>query len=69
MPATQRQYKVNGMSCDHCVNAVSDAVDGVQGVDDVAVDLDSGTVSVAGDGFDDRAIHSAIEDAGYQPAA
>ncbi|WP_433580009.1 heavy-metal-associated domain-containing protein [Nocardia brasiliensis] len=39
-------YKVTGMSCAHCVNAVTKALTEVDGVGDVRVDLDSGTVTV-----------------------
>jgi copper chaperone len=37
--------KVTGMSCEHCVAAVTKAAKGVAGVKDVKVDLKSGDVS------------------------
>jgi len=36
---------VGGMSCEHCVRAVTNAVAGVAGTADVAVDLKAGLVS------------------------
>jgi copper chaperone len=63
---TTRTYAVAGMTCAHCVGAVSDEVSKIAGVADVAVDLADGTVSVTGDGFDDTAIRAAIDEAGYQ---
>ena len=37
--------KVEGMSCEHCVRAVTEAIGGVAGASDVSVDLDAGTAS------------------------
>jgi copper chaperone len=37
--------KVTGMSCEHCVKAVNDALGGIAGVTDVAVSLKEGTAS------------------------
>ena len=41
--------KVEGMSCEHCVKAVTGAVSGVAGTADVSVDLKGGTVSFSYD--------------------
>lgn len=59
-------YRVNGMSCQHCVNAITGEVTGVNGVTEVAVDLDGGTVTVSGGQLDDAAIRAAIDEAGYE---
>ena len=40
MPTTS--YVVTGMTCGHCVHAVTEEVSALQGVENVAVDLDSG---------------------------
>lgn len=37
---------VNGMSCSHCVTAITSAVEGLDGVTDVIVDLGAKTVTV-----------------------
>jgi len=37
--------KVDGMSCEHCARAVTNAVSGISGTQDVSVDLKTGTVS------------------------
>lgn len=60
---------VKGMTCDHCVRAVSGAVTAVPGVADVAVDLGAGKVTVAGDSLDESAVRGAIVEAGYEPVA
>lgn len=40
---------VDGMSCDHCVKAITKAVGSLPGVSDVAVDLSAKTVTVVHD--------------------
>lgn len=58
------QLKVSGMTCGHCVAAVSRAVKAVPAAGDVVVDLASGEVSVQGDP-DARAVRAAIIEEGY----
>ena len=60
-----RTYTVDGMSCDHCVKAITSEVTRLAGVDAVAVDLANRTVSVSGDDVDDAAVAAAIDEAGY----
>jgi copper chaperone len=62
------EYTVSGMSCAHCVKAVSDEVGGVAGVESVEIDLDTKAVLVRGESLDDTAIRSAIDEAGYEAA-
>jgi copper chaperone CopZ len=62
----QRTYIVEGMTCDHCVNAVRSEVAGVAGITDVQVDLDTKLVQVAGEDIDDAAVFAAVEEAGYE---
>ncbi len=59
-------YKVTGMTCGHCVNAVTNEVSGLAGVRDVHVDLQSGSVTVTSEGplaQDD--VRAAVQEAGY----
>ncbi len=60
-----RVYRVEGMSCQHCVNAITSEVTALTGVTGVTVDLAGGTVAVAGDSADDGEIRAAIGEAGY----
>lgn len=62
----QRTYIVEGMTCDHCVNAVRTEVGGVAGISNVEVDLDTKLVQVTGDDIDDAAVFAAVEEAGYE---
>jgi copper chaperone len=62
-------YSVPGMTCDHCVKAVTQEVSAVSGVADVVVDLATKTVVVTGVELDDADLRAAIEEAGFEPAS
>lgn len=63
---TTAVYGVNGMTCDHCVRAVTTEVGAVPGVRDVRVDLAAGLVTVTSDAvLDPAAVRAAVEEAGY----
>jgi copper ion binding protein len=58
--------KVDGMSCEHCVNAVTKAVGALPGVSNVVVDLKTKTVLVEHDpALTLDEIKNEIEDQGY----
>lgn len=61
-----KTYRVPGMTCDHCVQAITDGVSPLDGVTDVAVDLETKLVTVTGGS--DEAIRAAIDEAGYDIA-
>jgi copper chaperone len=61
----ERAYTVQGMTCEHCVLSVREEVAEVTGVREVDVDLASGRLTVAGEGFSDDAVRGAVEHAGY----
>ena len=58
-------YSVDGMSCDHCVHAITEEVGQVPGIAAVSVDLTAKTVTVSGETIDDAAVRAAIDEAGY----
>ncbi|MEV0004722.1 heavy-metal-associated domain-containing protein [Micromonospora sp. NPDC050980] len=59
-------YQVNGMTCGHCVNAVSAELTALPGVTDVQVDLVTGRVTVTSqDPLDTGAVRAAVDEAGY----
>ena len=62
----QKTYRVEGMTCEHCVLSVREEVEEVAGVERADVDLDSGRLTVAGTGFSDDAVHAAVAEAGYR---
>jgi len=60
-------YTVVGMTCNGCVNKVTNAVTGVEGVEDVDVDVSDGTLEVIGTA-DDAAVRAAVAQIGYKIA-
>jgi len=67
---TTRTYRVSGMTCGHCVSAVTREVEAIDGVQDVQVELSTGDVTVTSSrALDDRAVAAAVDEAGYQLAS
>lgn len=62
----ERTYTVSGMTCGHCVGAVTREISQVGGVGAVEVALATGRVRVTGDGFADEQIREAVDEAGYE---
>ncbi len=63
-------YTVSGMTCGHCVQAVTTEITALSGVQDVQVDLASGAVTVTSDralAVDD--VRAAVDEAGYELTA
>ena len=64
---TTSTYTVKGMTCGHCVAAVTEEIKGIAGVQDVDVVLESGAVTVTSDADLERAtVQAAVEEAGYE---
>jgi copper ion binding protein len=59
-------YTVVGMTCGHCVSSVSEEVGAIRGVEQVAVDLEKGSLTVTATApVDEAAVRAAVEEAGY----
>ena len=62
-------YGVTGMTCEHCVRAVTDELTALPGVRDVGVDLVAGgtsTVRVVSDSpLPEQTVREAVDEAGY----
>jgi len=63
-----REYQVQGMTCQHCVDAVRTEVTQVPGIEVASVNLDLGLLTVAGQDYSDDAVKGAIREAGYEVA-
>jgi copper chaperone len=64
---TTSTYTVAGMTCGHCVSAVTGELSEIPGVEQVKVDLDSGLVTVTSQAaLDDDAVAAAVDEAGYR---
>ena len=64
---TTATYNVTGMTCEHCMRAVTQEVSKLEGVKDVNVDLSGGKVTVVSDQpLDETRVRAAIDEAGYE---
>ena len=64
---TTHTYDVMGMTCGHCVSAVSGELANLPGVNDVEIDLDTGKVTLTSDRpLDADAVRAAVDEAGYE---
>ncbi|HUQ63291.1 MAG TPA: cation transporter [Acidimicrobiales bacterium] len=69
MSTVTTTYTVKGMTCGHCVNAVSTEVGKLADVTSVEVDLDSGAVKVTSTSLLDLSqVTAAVDEAGYELA-
>jgi copper chaperone len=60
-------FTVKGMSCGHCVNAVTEQISSLDGVQRVDVDLGTGAVTVTAlRELDELEVGAAVEEAGYE---
>jgi copper ion binding protein len=67
-PPARRTYRVQGMTCAHCVASVSEEVGELPGVDAVEVSLEEARLTVVGTA-QEAAIRAAVAEAGYELAA
>jgi len=60
-------YNVEGMTCEHCINAVTDELKNIETVTDVSIDLATGLVEVTSeDALVLESVKRAVEEAGYE---
>ena len=62
------ELSITGMTCDHCVHAITNAVQDVPGVKKATVSLDANAATVEGDALDLAKILAAISEEGYEAA-
>ncbi|GAA0614874.1 heavy-metal-associated domain-containing protein [Sporichthya brevicatena] len=61
------EYTVKGMTCGHCVSAVTEELTKLPGVSDVQVDLASGRVTVQSEApLAEQDVVAAVDEAGYE---
>ena len=63
------ELTITGMTCDHCVNAVTGALKDVEGVKEAVVSLDEKRATVTAESVDIAALIAAVEEEGYEAAA
>jgi len=62
----KKSIKIDGMSCHHCVMAVQSALEAVEGVSGVSVQLGSADVEFDPQRTNEASLIEAIEEEGYQ---
>jgi copper ion binding protein len=68
--AMKTTLKIEGMSCDHCVRHVGNALKGLEGVQSAEVDLKNKTAQVEhAEGVSLDALKAAVSEAGYEVLA
>ena len=71
--ATTAEYQVSGMTCGHCVQAVTSELTNLDGVQDVSVHLvpdGTSTVTVRSEApLAESAVAAAVDEAGYTLAS
>ena len=69
MTTTHSSFTVLGMTCAHCIAAVTAEVAKIPGVSGVDIDLATGSVTVEStDVLDAQLIAAAVDEAGYELA-
>ncbi|HET9869661.1 MAG TPA: heavy-metal-associated domain-containing protein [bacterium] len=64
---SQAVFNIDGMTCDHCVRAVTEALKGVAGVREAEVNLKDRLARVTYEGgLETPAVLRAVEEAGYR---
>ena len=67
--STTQTFTGTGLTCGHCVASGTEEVQEISGVEDVAVDLPTGAVTITSAApLDESAVKAAVEEAGYQLA-
>lgn len=68
--STRTTYLVTGMTCGHCVSAVTEEITRLPGVEDVTVELVTGGTSavhvVSDRTLDPAEVREAVDEAGYE---
>lgn len=60
------ELAINGMTCDHCVNAVTSALRSVPGVADATVSLAEKSARITGESLDAKKLIEAVREEGYE---
>ncbi len=67
---TTAVYQVQGMTCDHCVRAVTEELSSLTGVTGISIDLNVGALSAvhvtSSTALDEAEVRAAVAEAGYE---
>ncbi len=63
-------YQVQGMTCEHCVRAVTEELSTLSGVTDISIELNAGSLSAvhvtSSTALDEADVRAAVDEAGYE---
>ena len=64
---TREQIKIEGMSCQHCVASVKKALESLEGIEQLRVNLEQGSATfLRSDAVNMEQIKRVVEDSGYR---
>ncbi len=67
---TTTTFTITGMTCSHCVNAVTEEICKLDGVTGVRIELAAGTATIdSNQQLDPAAVVAAVDEAGYEVAS
>ncbi|HUS62607.1 MAG TPA: cation transporter [Acidimicrobiales bacterium] len=67
MATTTTAYTVKGMTCGHCVKSVTEELNKLDGVSNVDVELETGSVTVTSESpLDHAEVIAAVDEAGFE---
>lgn len=61
----KKTIEIEGMSCNHCIHAVREALSGIEGMEVLDVQIGSATIQFEDADLDTGRVHGAIEEEGY----
>ena len=61
-----KTIKIEGMSCEHCTRSVETALNTLEGINSVVVNLDKKEAVIEVNGVEDQAIKDVIDDIGFE---
>jgi copper chaperone len=64
---SMESINIKGMSCQHCVRSVRNALEAVAGVSHIEVSLEKNQVRYLGSGVDREQVRAAIRQIGFEP--
>ena len=56
---------IKGMTCNHCKETATEAINSCHGVEDVSIDLESGQALISGKNLDEKEIITSINSVGF----
>ena len=59
------ELQVDNVKCGGCANTIREGLLSLHGIHEVTVDIDRGAVSILGEGYNDKEIHSKLGELGF----